>query len=118
MQRMDGLHVDAAIVDLDGTMVDTLGDFDAALNRTLAELGLPGIGRADIERRVGKGSEHLIRTVWPAESRTNTSDRNGSALPPSATDPVVVDEDILAAVNQMSDDEVDRMLRELEGSVQ
>lgn len=63
MQRMDGLHVDAAIVDLDGTMVDTLGDFDAALNRTLAELGLPGIGRADIERRVGKGSEHLIRTV-------------------------------------------------------
>ncbi|MBQ0960317.1 phosphoglycolate phosphatase [Ideonella sp. 4Y11] len=51
----------AAIVDLDGTMVDTVGDFDAALNRTLAELGQPAIGRAFIERTVGKGSEHLIR---------------------------------------------------------
>jgi phosphoglycolate phosphatase len=53
----------AAIVDLDGTMVDTLGDFDAALNLTLSQLGLPGIGRPEIERRVGKGSEHLIRSV-------------------------------------------------------
>ena len=26
----------AAIVDLDGTLVDTLGDFEVALNRTLA----------------------------------------------------------------------------------
>ncbi len=60
---MDALRIEAAIVDLDGTMVDTLGDFDVALNRTLAELGLPGIARAEIERRVGKGSEHLIRAV-------------------------------------------------------
>ena len=28
----------AAIVDLDGTMVDTLGDFEVALNRSLAGL--------------------------------------------------------------------------------
>ncbi len=53
----------AAIVDLDGTMVDTVGDFDAALNRMLAELRLPGVDRAFIERTVGKGSEHLIRTT-------------------------------------------------------
>jgi phosphoglycolate phosphatase len=53
----------AAIVDLDGTMVDTLGDFAVALNRMLAELGLPGIAAAEIERMVGKGSEHLIRSV-------------------------------------------------------
>jgi phosphoglycolate phosphatase len=53
----------AAIVDLDGTMVDTLGDFAAALNRVLDELGLPGIERAAIGRMVGKGSEHLIRSV-------------------------------------------------------
>lgn len=51
----------AAIIDLDGTMVDTLGDFEAALNRTLADVGQPAIGRAFIERTVGKGSEHLIR---------------------------------------------------------
>ncbi|MEK8047184.1 phosphoglycolate phosphatase [Ideonella margarita] len=53
----------AAIVDLDGTMVDTLGDFDVALNLTLTELGLPGVDRAFIERTVGKGSEHLIRST-------------------------------------------------------
>ncbi len=51
------------IVDLDGTMVDTLGDFEVALNRMLAELDLPLVNRALVERTVGKGSEHLIRAV-------------------------------------------------------
>jgi phosphoglycolate phosphatase len=51
------------IVDLDGTMVDTLGDFEAALNRMLAELDLPPVSRPLVERTVGKGSEHLIRSV-------------------------------------------------------
>lgn len=54
---------DAAIVDLDGTMVDTLGDFSAALNGMLADLQLPAIAAAAIEAMVGKGSEHLIRSV-------------------------------------------------------
>ena len=53
----------AAIVDLDGTMVDTLGDFEIALNRSLADLDLPPVTRALVERTVGKGSEHLIRSV-------------------------------------------------------
>ena len=60
---MDWSGLQAAIVDLDGTMVDTLGDFDAALNRTLAELGQAGVERAFIEQTVGKGSEHLIRST-------------------------------------------------------
>jgi phosphoglycolate phosphatase len=56
-------NIQAAIVDLDGTMVDTLGDFEVALNRTLADLDLPPITRTLVERTVGKGSEHLIRSV-------------------------------------------------------
>lgn len=56
----------AAIVDLDGTLVDTLGDFTVALNATLAELALPLLERAAIERMVGKGSEHLIRSALHA----------------------------------------------------
>lgn len=56
-------RVDAVIVDLDGTMVDTMGDFNEALNRMLRELGLPAIGVQDIEHMVGKGSEHLLRSV-------------------------------------------------------
>ncbi|MEY5099346.1 MAG: phosphoglycolate phosphatase [Pseudomonadota bacterium] len=53
--------IDAAIIDLDGTMVDTLGDFVAALGLTLDELGLARVDRAFVERTVGKGSEHLLR---------------------------------------------------------
>jgi len=53
----------AAIVDLDGTLVDTLGDFEVALNCALADLDLPPVTRAWVERTVGKGSEHLIRSV-------------------------------------------------------
>ncbi|MBL0087623.1 MAG: phosphoglycolate phosphatase [Ideonella sp.] len=53
----------AAIVDLDGTMVDTVGDFEAALNAMLGDLGRPGVSRGFIERTVGKGSEHLIRST-------------------------------------------------------
>ncbi len=53
----------AAIVDLDGTMVDTVGDFEVALNTMLAELGLRRVDRGFIEHTVGKGSEHLIRST-------------------------------------------------------
>lgn len=52
----------AVIVDLDGTMIDTVGDFIEALNRSLAALALPPVDRAFVERTVGKGSEHLIRS--------------------------------------------------------
>jgi phosphoglycolate phosphatase len=54
------LNLQSAIIDLDGTLIDTLGDFDVALNRMLSDLQRPGVLRADIERMVGKGSEHLI----------------------------------------------------------
>jgi phosphoglycolate phosphatase len=54
----------AAIVDLDGTLIDTLGDFEAALAAALASLGLPAVGLDFIARTVGKGSRHLlVRTL-------------------------------------------------------
>ncbi len=53
----------AALVDLDGTLVDTLPDFLVALNATLAELGLGAVDRSFVARTVGKGSEHLIRST-------------------------------------------------------
>ena len=59
---------DAAIVDLDGTMVDTLGDFVAALKLMLAEL-LPhdssaqALDASAVRLMVGKGSEHLVKSV-------------------------------------------------------
>ena len=53
----------AAIVDLDGTMVDTLGDFVVVLNRVLGELALAPVERGFVELTIGKGSEHLIRST-------------------------------------------------------
>ncbi len=63
-------NIEAVIVDLDGTMVDTLGDFEVALNRMLADFELPPVDRAFIEATVGKGSEHLIRnTLYFVQNR-------------------------------------------------
>jgi phosphoglycolate phosphatase len=53
----------AAIIDLDGTMVDTLGDFEFALARVMADVGFAPVDRSFIERTVGKGSEHLITST-------------------------------------------------------
>jgi phosphoglycolate phosphatase len=53
----------ALMIDLDGTLVDTLGDFDVVLNTVLRELKLPEVSRQFIEHTVGKGSEHLIRSL-------------------------------------------------------
>jgi phosphoglycolate phosphatase len=70
---------DAAIIDLDGTLVDTLGDFVVALQRMLADLPAPYsshvVTRALVERLVGKGSEHLIKSllahIEPAQAAIN-----------------------------------------------
>lgn len=51
----------ACILDLDGTLVDTLGDFVAVLGLTLADLGLRAVTRDFVERTIGRGGEHLVR---------------------------------------------------------
>jgi phosphoglycolate phosphatase len=53
----------ALLLDLDGTLVDTRGDFLLALNGMLAELALPPVDEAFVETTVGKGSEHLLRST-------------------------------------------------------
>ena len=55
--------IEAAIIDLDGAMVDTLGDFVEVLRRMLADVGLPPVAATEVERMVGKGTEHLIASV-------------------------------------------------------
>jgi phosphoglycolate phosphatase len=62
--------VRACLIDLDGTLVDTLGDFTEAVNRTLAELSLPPQTPEQVESGVGKGSEHLVRTVLNQAGRS------------------------------------------------
>ena len=54
---------DAAIIDLDGTMVDTMGDFVVAVNLMLRDVGYDEVDRAVVALRVGKGSENLVNSV-------------------------------------------------------
>jgi phosphoglycolate phosphatase len=60
---MFNTDIHAVMVDLDGTLVDTMGDFEAALNLSLADIDLPKVSKQVVNIAVGKGSEHLIRTV-------------------------------------------------------
>lgn len=57
----------AAILDLDGTLVHTLGDFVEALQRMLRDLPEPyasfQVDAAIVEPMVGKGSENLIKSL-------------------------------------------------------
>ncbi|MFT7775825.1 phosphoglycolate phosphatase [Roseateles sp.] len=53
----------ACILDLDGTLVDTLGDFVAVLGLVLSDLELPPVTRDFVEHTIGRGSEHLVRTT-------------------------------------------------------
>ncbi len=59
--RAGAAAIKAAIIDLDGTMLDTVPDFEAALNGMRADLGLAPITQATIKPLVGKGSEKLVR---------------------------------------------------------
>ena len=59
--RAGAAAIKAAIIDLDGTMLDTVPDFEAALNGMRAEFGLGPITQATIKPMVGKGSEKLVR---------------------------------------------------------
>jgi len=60
-RRLTGIR--AAIIDLDGTMLDTAPDFQVAINRMRSELSLAALDLESIKRFVGKGSENLIRRV-------------------------------------------------------
>lgn len=69
--RAGAARIRAVIIDLDGTMLDTVPDFEAALNGMRADLGLGPITQAVIKPLVGKGSEKLVRDAllldWPSD---------------------------------------------------
>ena len=55
-----------AVLDLDGTLLDTLDDLASSVNVALAAVGRPPRGRDEIERFVGEGARNLLaRAVAP-----------------------------------------------------
>ena len=79
-------HIQAVIFDLDGTLVHTLGDFQVALHRTMADLDLPPVSDALIEQTIGKGSEHLIRTLLAHQINRPEVKGAGKACPALSVD--------------------------------
>lgn len=69
----------AAIIDLDGTMLDTVPDFELALNGMRAEFDLAPITQETIKPMVGKGSEKLVRDVLALDFGKAEVDRHFEA---------------------------------------
>ncbi|MBN1189541.1 MAG: HAD family hydrolase [Dehalococcoidales bacterium] len=59
----------AVLFDLDGTLLDTLEDLAASVNRGLAMLGLPQQPVESFRYFVGDGREEMVRRALPPEKR-------------------------------------------------
>jgi phosphoglycolate phosphatase len=56
-----------ALIDLDGTLLDTAGDLAAAANRMLVALGRPALATEEVARYVGKGLSRLVERCLTRE---------------------------------------------------
>ena len=68
---MDGFVV---IFDLDGTLIDTIGDLAAAVEHALANKGFPGHDVDEYRRMVGHGIRNLVTRALPEGTTEQTID--------------------------------------------
>jgi phosphoglycolate phosphatase len=74
------------IFDLDGTLVDTIGDIAASMNRALALHGFPERAAEEYKKIVGRGIKKLALEALPAEVSAGADDRAASALAEAIAD--------------------------------
>ncbi len=67
--RWRGQPLEAVLFDLDGTLLDTVGDISLALNRTLDDYGWAPVASDDVRRMIGRGSPILIERAAAAQHR-------------------------------------------------
>ena len=60
------MHYTSVLFDLDGTLLDTLGDLTAAMNRTLTSHGLPERTRQQMRTALGNGARRLMELSVPS----------------------------------------------------
>ena len=61
---------ETVIFDLDGTLLDTVGDIAYAMNAVLEKFKLPTHSVRDYKYLVGRGLTHLVKVSLPAEQRS------------------------------------------------
>ncbi len=62
------MRYDAVFFDLDGTLLDTLGDLSSAVNYVLSKRGYPARTTEEIRSFIGDGFAMLIRRACPADA--------------------------------------------------
>lgn len=67
---MTSLNFDLIVFDLDGTLLDTIGDLAVACNAVLAQRGLPQHTYEEYRHFVGNGIMRLVERALPEELRT------------------------------------------------
>lgn len=64
----------AVLIDLDGTLLDTIADIADATNAMLIELDRPALAQDVIRTYVGKGTRHLVRRALATTSNSRLSE--------------------------------------------
>jgi phosphoglycolate phosphatase len=64
----------AALIDLDGTLLDTAPDLAVAANRVRSEFGLPDLAVARVAEFVGKGTDMLVHRALTDDLRGRVDD--------------------------------------------
>lgn len=65
----------AVLLDMDGTVLDTLSDLYAAVNHSLREFGLPTVSREKVRASLGNGAARLIRRCLPEGAEEQLAER-------------------------------------------
>lgn len=62
----------AVVFDLDGTLLDTLGDISGAVSYALSRFSFPSVSREGVRARIGDGARKLIERCLPADASEET----------------------------------------------
>ncbi|HIJ87387.1 MAG TPA: HAD-IA family hydrolase [Desulfuromonadales bacterium] len=65
------MTVRAVLFDLDGTLVDSLGDLTDAVNHVVNVFSLPLLCESDVRLKIGKGSRNLMEQILPGFSEAD-----------------------------------------------
>src|SRR5690606_3387252 len=57
------MNFHSVLIDLDGTLLDTIPDLASAVNSMLAEFGMSALPVETVATYVGKGTENLVKRV-------------------------------------------------------